>query len=1129
MDTMSEPQPGFELLQPLQPVASAVELDADQRRVVTLPAGHGPVLVIGAPGSGRTTTTIEYAVQRMITDCQPDEVVMLAGSRQAASQVRNALTARLQAEGLGTRAETPVRSVASFAFDVIRRMRAEGYLEHVEEPPRLLAGAEQDRKIAEILETYREENTGPQWPESLQQAVGLAGFRREVRELIDRCSEYGIEPGQLQRWGEEYHYPEWVAVAELLQDYRDDLDLRSASAFDPAGLITRAADYLADPAHRSFLDAERQRRPVVIIDDIQDANPAVYRLLEIWASDLDVVMTASPTTTVQGFRGATPQLLSELPQRMIRGDLSGEQRRQRIIELTHQHRMAAPVFQAWRRAAQRIPVTMGLPSTVPATPTSEEAETITNHNDERAEVRWVASAGQEKLLVHQQLLQLHLEHKIPYSNMAVIARTASRVDAIARSLSLEGIPVHRRMADVMLNQQAAVSPLLTLVAVASSPAPPRGTGLAPERLSWLLTGRYGGATAVHVRQLRRRLLQTEQAQGGSRSSHELLDILVDSPEMVYQMLSLDPGRALPDYARSVVRIGKMLNAMRGAVESDSPEPSQVLWAGWQAARVATSWETTALEGEAQQAAQAHRDLDAVIAVFDAAERYEDQFPGETSAGFVEYLENQDLPMDSLSETHHLDEAVSVLTPSSAVIGEWDAVLIVGVQEGIWPNTRVRGQLLKTGDLVDLVRGRTTHDRLVDRIAEVRTDEMRTFAAAISRARKIVIGSAVATEESQPSAFLDRIQPWHVTEDQPVRPITSVPTPLTRRMLVATLRRELENSARQKPEHRDESRQRDAATALAVLSDHGVSSANPNFWWGLAPLSSTHPAAVAEDLESGRPMISLSPSSLGAALANPAEWYFDKIGASTSSSEPLKRGTFVHALAEKYHQGRAEDLQAGLEELFPVLLRALELDPESWQAEGERQRIKDMLSFFSEYVIAMRHDGRSLVATELGVNATFTVEDLDVKVNGKIDRLEKDSQGRPTVVDLKTGKSMPRSEEVDRLPQLATYQALIISGVLKATKLESAEFSQPTTPGGAMLVQLGTTNQNLKVQHQQPVVPENPEHPEENWASQQIRDAARRVSGASYLTWWDPGEFQKSSYQILSPITRQGRQITEWNL
>src|SRR5699024_4661717 len=250
------------------------QLDAKQQHIVDQPAGHGPIMVLGGPGTGKTTTAVEYAVAKITGGVATNQILLLTNTRTGAAKLRQELTARLNHEAVDTRADTPVRSFASYAFDLISRIRGE------QASPRLLAGAEQDQLIAELIEGYM---TDPQlaldWPPNLQEAVGLRGSRHEIRELIDRSAEYNIEPGQLAELGRRKGRSEWVAAATILQDYRDVLDLTGDEAYDASGLITAAANlWQTNP---DFATAERQRIQHIIIDDFQDATPAIHHLIQL--------------------------------------------------------------------------------------------------------------------------------------------------------------------------------------------------------------------------------------------------------------------------------------------------------------------------------------------------------------------------------------------------------------------------------------------------------------------------------------------------------------------------------------------------------------------------------------------------------------------------------------------------------------------------------------------------------------------------------------------------------------------------------------------------------------------------------------------------------------------------------
>ncbi|WP_313817087.1 UvrD-helicase domain-containing protein, partial [Citricoccus sp.] len=536
---------GLRLTAPKQVQAESFAPDADQQRVLDLVPGHGAVLVLGGPGTGRSTLAVEYAARRIEAGLDPSRLLVLAPTRQASARLRDALSVRLDQAGRGTRAATPVRTWAAYAFDLIRRARTAGFLPTVERTPRLLSGAEQDTVIAELLESYATgERGGPDWPEDLSEAVATRGFRKEVRELIDRTSEYGIEPGQLEDLGEQHRRPEWTAAAVLLQDYRDRLDLGMSEAFDPAGLITTASRLLEDVPE--LLDAERENLPVLVIDDLQEATPAVHRLIRVLGTGQDVLATASPDTVVQGFRGARPDLVRDYPE-----CLATAQRPGRTLTLTTGHRMGGGVLAAWQRVARRVPALPGtlalrrelLPS--PQEPGPEPAP------EAQAAAHVVASPPHEQLLVLQQLLHLHHRGGVPLGNMAVIARSGPLVAELGRYLEAEGIPVNRSVTDTVLKTEPAVTPLLSLLRTVSTPVGEPDSVMDLDRALWLAGGSYGGATALHLRQLRQRLLQEERAAGGTRSSTELLLQAFEDPE------------ALTDHpvpGAGVLRLARMVSA-----------------------------------------------------------------------------------------------------------------------------------------------------------------------------------------------------------------------------------------------------------------------------------------------------------------------------------------------------------------------------------------------------------------------------------------------------------------------------------------------------------------------------------------------------------------------------------------
>ena len=94
-------------------------------------------------------------------------------------------------------------------------------------------------------------------------------------------------------------------------EYRDVLDLRMPEAFDPAGIITAARQIFQDDptswppnatgSSWSWWTTCRKPTP-----RSSNCSPDI-------AAGKDALITASPDTVVQGFRGARPDLVAELP------------------------------------------------------------------------------------------------------------------------------------------------------------------------------------------------------------------------------------------------------------------------------------------------------------------------------------------------------------------------------------------------------------------------------------------------------------------------------------------------------------------------------------------------------------------------------------------------------------------------------------------------------------------------------------------------------------------------------------------------------------------------------------------------------------------------------------------------
>ena len=191
--------------------------DAEARAVLA-PGVRGLVRVLGGPGTGKSSLLVDAAVAHIGAGVDPESVLLLTGSGRIDMRARSKLTTALlrsRSSGLCRAAvrEPLVRTVHSYAYAVLRRAAERAG----DAPPRLVTSAEQDAIVRELLAGDLED--GPHaaiaWPAHLRPALSTAGFATELRNLLARCSERGVDPQELERLGRRCRRPDWNAAGQF--------------------------------------------------------------------------------------------------------------------------------------------------------------------------------------------------------------------------------------------------------------------------------------------------------------------------------------------------------------------------------------------------------------------------------------------------------------------------------------------------------------------------------------------------------------------------------------------------------------------------------------------------------------------------------------------------------------------------------------------------------------------------------------------------------------------------------------------------------------------------------------------------------------------------------------------------
>lgn len=925
----------------------------------------GPLLVLGGPGTGKTTLVARAMARRLRGGLAP--ALVLTGSRQAASELRDQVVL-----AAGRAAVQPaIMTVHALALALVRR-----YGDPEDAAPRLLTAPEQEFRLRELLAGWGAEK----WPGGLAAASGTATFARQVRSVLARARMLGLDPSDVAAVGAAAGEPAWQVLGAFADEYLAVLDLEGV--LDYAELVHRARILLARP---DVADAVRAAHACVYLDEFAELDPAQLALVRaLVPADGTVVALADPDTAIYRFRGADPRAVAEF--RRVFAPPTGEVP---VVVLGRSHRLAPELLTATAGVARRLGAPQVGPAHVAAYRAPEAGPAAA-----RVDAWTFATASDQAARIAAELRAAHLDEGLAWGEMAVLVRSGrQQLPPLARALVDAGIPVEVAGDEIGLADELAVRPLLVALEVAG-----RGGACDADEAARLLTSGWGGLDAVGLRVLGRVLRAGRTGVTGPDAVAAALSgaapLPAEVPDAVAPLLALVADRArLLGEAAALVREGR--------------RPDEVLWHLWHHVEWPERLRGVALRG-GEAARRAHRDLDAVVALFTLAS--ESQAPGGEAGvrALIAEVAGQQIPADVQREGAVRGRGVRLLTAHRAKGREWAFVVVAGVQEGVWPDVRRRGSVFDPDRLTPAGLGPGVETR--DLVAT----ERRLFLLACTRARTRLLVTAVAGTEGeadQPSRFVAELGVG-------VREVEPRPARLhTLRALVVSLRR-----AAVDPEASPELREA-AAARLAILADARdddgrplVPDAEPDRWWGTRRPSS--PAATPTEGP-----FDLTPSQLGSLLACPRKYFLEREArADGPRGSGAVLGSVIHLLAE--HASREglslEQATARLEEVWGEIPFAA-----AWLSESERSEATNAVARLLAWQEA--HDGAEVVGAEVPFDVTLTVDGRDVRVHGSVDRLERLPDGTLRVVDFKSTRRAPSKADVEAHEQVGLYQLAVEAG------------------------------------------------------------------------------------------------------
>ena len=1045
------------------------------------------LLVVGPPRCGKTEFAFE-ALMRALERNHGGGAMMTVSGRVTADRLGDRAIRRM---GASMKAR-PVTTLSALAFAVIADARRYEDLP----APRLLNGAEQDALLRRVVAAHldhaeagnlcdtcvllREYFADDRWTDTVaparEQSGGattMAMFERgvsssfvdQLRDMLARINELGASFAHEREYvGEaagtgrnaDRTAVQWRLAFALRREYVRAIEHTYPGEYrlDASRLLVEAAAVLRRVQVEEVRLQPETVPSVLVVDDFHDATLAGLRFLEaLSAAGVRLVLVGNPDEAVQTFRGSYPEYLMGCA---VRGPLHAALHRIPVSDTPAD--AAAPTYRDL--LASRI--SLSIPSPEPDdTPMPQRPGKLPRYagslpirrldapganvdaglgasplEDGTVSTALYKSPREEMDDVVWRMKRLHLDRRIAWNDMAIIAHDNATVRSFGERLRRDGVPVRyssvtrplkdepfvqglfalielallrRRGIDAVDLPLAALSsyvrarvatlmacPLVTAGTQSAEGAPAR---LAPvesamaalESLAGVVQESAETAGAEGQRHLaalieswdRYRDAVDERRQAARRAAAVSVDDGVLTGESaddelpfgqhaMYLMLAFDdpkaPATPVLDSLGAILGRDPQAVAFRrmwdmvgrvadGMGRLSNREAQYTLALAWNATGVAGVWQRAALRNDVAGRAANDR-LDVAMRLFQFAA---DGSAGEDIVAFMDQVRSMQIEADSLAHVGPVEQAVTLTTPAGAAGNHWRHVWLPAVQQDVWPNLAERATLFGGEDLADLM----LHGRIGGadpagcdpRLAAVLSSEKKNLLVAVTRADETLTISATWNEDCTPSDFLYGYLPERFIRQRDEAVFTRpggqsadddaeshAGLDADPRGLVTAARIALACHGADSPEGRD------AASALALLAEHGVRAADPKQWYFVDTAD--------EDTSDGGPegrsgsrnerhTVTLSPSSVDSIWSCPVCWLLERrCSGPQSGGVRAGFGTLVHEVAQRGSEERldmpgavaaegAGNRIAAVSERLMAIYRSLRRDPQTIESPTDR--------------------------------------------------------------------------------------------------------------------------------------------------------------------------------------------------